>query len=216
MYKVDLHTHSVGSPDGGLTAQDYRQMLASEKLHSIAVTDHNTIDFAQKLHKQLGNQIIIGEEITTAEGELIGLYLTEVVPAGLSALETAEKIHAQGGLVYVPHPFETVRKGLPLHVLEQIGKEVDIVETRNGRAVFQNRSVEAKAWAAKHKKSGAASSDTHGRSGWSKTYSLVAEVPTRESLVGLLHEGEYEFAAPGLRGVLYPKVNRLKKKLRRA
>lgn len=216
MYKIDLHTHSAGSPDGGLQVRDYQRMLAAGGLNVIAVTDHDTIAFARKLHQQLGEQIIVGEEISTAQGELIGLYLQDVVPAGLSAIETAKKIHAQGGLVYVPHPFETVRKGLSLEVLNQIVSEIDIVETHNGRAVFQNRSAVAERWAETHAVPGAASSDAHGRSGWGKTYSLVSELPTRKTLPKLLHAGSLRVGSPGVRGVLYPKMNRLRKKIRHA
>jgi predicted metal-dependent phosphoesterase TrpH len=213
MFKVDLHTHSQGSPDGGLTRGDYQRMLTSGKLDFIAVTDHDSIAFAQELHQDLGEQIIVGEEITTADGELIGLYLKEKIPAGLMAPEAAKAIHAQGGLVYVPHPFETVRKGLSLAVLEEIAPEVDIVETKNGRAVFQNRSEQTLAWSKKKQLPGAASSDAHGRHGWGKTFSVVSQVPTRDNLSGLLTKAEYHAGSPGLRGVMHPKINRLRKKL---
>ncbi len=69
MFKVDLHTHSIASPDGGLTAQDYLQFLENEDLQAIAITDHDTITFARDLHAQLGARIIVGEEITTTEHE---------------------------------------------------------------------------------------------------------------------------------------------------
>src|SRR6266581_840040 len=120
MFKLDLHTHSQGSPDGGLTRGDYQRMLVSGKLDFIAVTDHDSIEFASALYEQLGSQIIVGEEVTTANGELIGLYLKQRVLPGRSAVDTVELIHTQGGLVYVPHPFETVRKGLSLESLEEI------------------------------------------------------------------------------------------------
>src|SRR5262245_43185713 len=111
--KIDLHTHSIASPDRSLSAKNYQKMLASGKLDYVAVTDHNVIDFARILHDQLGEQIIVGEEIATSEGEIIGLYLTSVVPSGLSAAETVRAIKDQDGLVYIPHPFETLRNGLP-------------------------------------------------------------------------------------------------------
>jgi len=213
MYKLDLHTHSTASPDGGLSYNDYREMLASGKLDFIGVTDHNTIEFAHELHKSLGDQIIIGEEITTAEGEIIGLYLQDKIPAGMSVVEAAKAIHDRGGLVYVPHPFETVRKGLSRAALDEITQYVAIVETRNGRAVFQNRSVEAIAWAKEHRVPGAASSDSHGRHGWGRTFSVIAEPPTRDTLAELLRDATHQASFPGLRGVLHPKMNRLRKRL---
>lgn len=214
MYKIDLHTHSLGSPDGGLTLKVYRRMLGSGDLDFIAVTDHNSIELAKKIHAELGEKIIIGEEVTAREGELIGLYLKSEIPAGMSAAETVKAIHDQGGLVYVPHPFETVRKGLPLEVLRRIAEQVDIVEIHNGRAIFKNKTKEAKDWADAHGKPMAASSDAHGWHGWGKTYSIITEAPTRSNLPELLRQVKHQVGSPGLRGVLYPKINRLRKKFR--
>ena len=210
MIKIDLHTHSVASPDGSLTAVHYQRALG--RLDVIAVTDHNRIDFAQKLQTELGERIIVGEEITTLEGEIVGLYLQTSIPAGLSAVETVRQIHAQGALVYIPHPFETVRKGLSRRVLDTIAKQVDIVEVHNGRAIFQNRSQEAAKWAEQHHIARAASSDTHGWHGWGKTYSQVAKIPTPETLPLLLAKASFATGKVGIRGILYPKFNRLRGK----
>jgi predicted metal-dependent phosphoesterase TrpH len=214
MYKIDLHTHSVASPDGSLRAAHYRRALAG-KLDVIAVTDHDSIAFAQQLQAELGERIIVGEEISTLEGEIVGLYLQGLIPPGLSAVETAKRIKEQGGLVYIPHPFETVRKGLPREALDTIADRVDIVETHNGRAVFQNRSAAASVWAKEHTKAQAASSDAHGWHGWGGTYSSVNKLPTRETLSKLLGDAQFVTGNVGARGVLYPKLNRLRSKLRK-
>ena len=214
MLKVDLHTHSHMSPDGSLQIADYQSMLDRGGLDYIAVTDHNTIDCALKAKEELGDKIIVGEEITAREGEIVGLYLSSAIPAGLSAAETADLIHQQGGLVYVPHPFETVRKGLPLEVLEGIASAVDIVEIHNGRAIFQDKTSRAIDWAKLYQLPGAASSDAHGKHGWGKTYSIIEEAPTKEKLAEQLYHATYQVGSPGVSGVLYPKVNRIKKKLR--
>jgi len=216
-YKVDFHTHTEASPDGALQLADYERLLQHGKLHCIAITDHNTTEMAFWLQSKLGSDhIIIGEEITAKEGELIGLYLKKTVPAGLSAAETVERIHAQGGLVYVPHPFETVRKGLSPHVLNEIADQVDIIEVHNGRAVFQNYTKQARSWSERHSVPGAAASDAHGRAGWGKTFTILPAMPTRDTLLKLLGEASYERHAPGVRGVLYPKLNRIRKRSRRA
>lgn len=209
MVRVDLHTHSTASPDGGITADTYKHMLTSGRLDVVAVTDHNRIDFAVKLHQELGDVIIVGEEITATEGEIIGLYLSEVVAPGLSAAETAKLIHMQGGLVYIPHPFETARKGLPLRTLDQIAGQVDIVETYNGRTL-QDRSALAQNWADEHGITGASSSDAHGKRGWGNTASVVAERPIRETLIRLLSSATYDTVSTGTIGRFYPKLNRLR------
>lgn len=210
MYKIDLHTHSYGSPDGGLRLRHYQRVLDDGLLDFIAVTDHNRIDIAQEIQAALGRQIIVGEEITTTAGEIIGLYLKQAIPAGLTPQETIARIKAQKGLVYIPHPFETVRKGIPEPVLKKIAKDVDILEVHNGRAVFQNHSNRANRWVKDNNRVGASSSDAHGFRGWGKTYSCIEGKPTRENLVTLLSEASYAVHAPGVIGLLYPKLNRAK------
>ncbi|HSX17576.1 MAG TPA: PHP-associated domain-containing protein [Patescibacteria group bacterium] len=211
MLAVDLHTHSIASPDGSLTVDHYRRMLTTKHLDYIAITDHNRIDIAQQIQATLGSQIIIGEEITAVEGEVIGLFLREVVPKGLPLAETVRQIHAQGGLVYLPHPFETARKGVSAAALAPLVDQIDIVETHNGRAVFQNKSRQAETWATANNKPGAASSDAHGWHGWGKTYSMIDRTPTPETLASSLRAAQYRVRGPGLRGMLYPKYNRLRK-----
>jgi predicted metal-dependent phosphoesterase TrpH len=215
MPKLDLHTHSSASPDGGISAQDYRQLVKSGRLDYIAVTDHDRIDFALELQATLGNHIIVGQEITTAQGEIIGLYLKQAIPAGLSALATVQAITKQGGLVYIPHPFETVRKGMTKEVLDTLADFVDIVEVHNGRAVFQNKGAEAAAWARLHNKVGAASSDAHGSKGIGSSFTTVSENPTQLNLVKNLVSAQLSTTRPPLVSLLYPKLNRLRGKLRK-
>lgn len=213
MYKVDLHTHSEASPDGGITAEQYAEILQNEALDFVAITDHDRIDFALGLHKALGDKIIVGQEITTAEGELIGLYLKELVKPHTSAKEAALAIRAQGGLVYVPHPFETTRNGLQQDVLDTLVDVIDIIEVQNGRAITKKHSIQAATWAKIHGKTGAASSDAHGKKGIGHTYSIVSEVPSRGNLVSVIKMTSLTYKRPPLRTFLYPKMNRSLKKV---
>lgn len=209
-YKIDLHTHSHASPDGSLTEADYRRMLDSGQLDYIAVTDHNTADFAIELHKKLGDRIIIGEEIRTSKGEIIGLYLQKTVPMMMSLQETVAEIRRQGGLICIPHPFENVRRGMQIKDLDEIGDEIDMIEVHNGRAVFQNKSKDAYAWAKLHSCLGVANSDSHAVPGWGKTYTIIPGKPSRETLLQLVAEAEYQTGFPGVKAVLYPKLNKFK------
>ncbi len=212
MHKVDLHTHSFVSPDGSLTADDYKHMLLTEKLNFIAVTDHNEVSFALKLHAEIGDRIIVGEEIMTSEGEIIGLFLQERIEPYLSPEETIAKIKVQNGLVYIPHPFESSRRsGVSEATLSRIVKDVDILEIYNGRAYIQDKSKQARLWADEHFKPGAASSDAHGRLGWGKTYSSILAPATRQSLVHLISSAELSERRVGLRGAMYPAINRTRK-----
>jgi predicted metal-dependent phosphoesterase TrpH len=211
-YAIDLHTHSLASPDGSLTADDYRSILQQGRLQYIAVTDHDTVDFALQLHQELGDTIIVGEEISTGQGEIIGLYLTKTIPPTATAAQAVRAIKDQGGLVYIPHPFETVRKGITPDALHRIAHDVDIIEVHNGRAIFQNFAHDAALWGKTHNIPGAASSDAHGKAGWGRTCSVIEEIPSRDNLTSLLGFAVLNRGFVGARGLLYPKVNRLRKR----
>lgn len=213
MYRVDLHTHSTASPDGSIRPEQFKHVLATKRLDFIAITDHNRIDLAEQLNLELGDAIIVGEEITTTSGEIIGLFLQRPVQSGLTPLETVQAIKAQDGLVYIPHPFETVRKGVTKGVLDQIAGTVDIIEVHNGRAVFQNRGPQAAAWAKMHHTIRAASSDAHGMKGLGRTFTEVEKPLTRDNFLQTLGSGHLYTARPPLTTLVYPKINRLRRRL---
>lgn len=214
MIRVDLHTHSYASPDGGLTLADYRKALRLRLLNFVAITDHNTIEAARAIHKVLGDRIIVGEEIKTTEGEIVGLYLKKAIPAGMSAQEAVAEIKRQKGLVYIPHPFETIRSGISEHTLHAIAQDVDIIELHNGRAVLQNRSRGARAWVELTKIAAASSSDAHNFSGLGRTFTSLPHPPTRNTLVELLQAASHHNSRPRLSAVTAPKRNRIRKFVR--
>ena len=212
MFKADLHTHSDYSHDGGISLEQYQHILNANILDCIAITDHNRVDHALAIQQILGTQVIVGEEILTTVGEIIGLYLTERIPPGLTAQETIQQIKAQHGIVYIPHPFETVRKGLHPATLEEIQSQIDIIEVCNGRAFLQNKSAQTVVWARLNHLCGAASSDAHGLHGLGRTYTALSEQPTHDTLLTLLQNGIPITARPTIRSLLYPKYHRMRKK----
>ncbi len=209
--KADFHTHSATSPDGGIRKQQYRKLLNDQLLDFVAITDHNSITFALELGEEFSNKVIVGEEIMTTDGEIIGLFIGAKVSPGLTPKETADEIKKQGGLVYIPHPFETVRSGITASSLDDIKGYVDIIEVHNGRAVFQNFSSKAIDWATKNGVAMAASSDAHGLKGIGATYSVLGGVPDVTNLVELLKNAKLVNSRPPLRTLLYPKANKLRK-----
>lgn len=213
MYKVDFHTHSTASHDGGISPDQYRHALDGGLLDCVAITDHGRIDTAQALHDELGESIIVGEEIMTRDGEIIGLFLNKPIRQGLSPQETVQMIRDQDGIVYIPHPFETVRKGLHPEILEEL--DIDIMEVCNGRAFVQNRSQQAVVWARLNHTPGAAASDAHGKRGLGKTYTHLPELPTRDSLISLMKHARIVTDRPTIRSLLYPKYHTLRKKVLR-
>jgi predicted metal-dependent phosphoesterase TrpH len=215
MIRLDLHSHSEASLDGGITPEQYAEILQNEILDVIAITDHNRIDFAKGMQKALGRErIIIGEEIATTDGEIIGLYLSTKIEPGMSAIETIDAIHAQNGLVYIPHPFEKHRSAIQLDKLNEITEMVDIIESYNGRALSNKHSVTANTWAVKNKIQSVASSDAHGLAGIGFTYTTIQNLPTKETLVLELQNANIAHNRPPIRSFFYPKYNRFKNYLK--
>lgn len=218
MFRIDLHTHSSISPDGGIKPEQYRKLLEDGIMDYIAVTDHNEISAAQEIQKEHGKHIIVGEEIMTTKGELVGLFLKKRVAPGQTPLKTAQEIKAQGGVVYVPHPFETARSGLQEEDLRTIAKLVDIMEVYNGRAlpVVQDKSSEALAWAREQKCAVAASSDAHSKRGIGHTYTTIKEPLESRDDLNVMQQAHLVKALPPVHTLLSPKYNRLQKKVRKS
>lgn len=130
--RIDLHVHSSASHDCLVPPERMAEAAQRLGLSPVVLTDHDTIAGALYL-RESGVPVIVGQEITTADGELIGLFLEEAVPRGLAATDTVRAIKEQGGLVYVQHPYDRYRKHLHEEVLEQIARDIDIVEVFNAR-----------------------------------------------------------------------------------
>lgn len=215
-YNIDLHCHTSASPDGSLNEKDFKRAFDNGRLDVVAVTDHDTIEGAQQLQETFGrDRIIVGEEISTSQGEIIGLYLSELVKKGMTAVETVAAIKKQGGVVYIPHPFEKGRSGVTMAVLDQIMDDVDIIEVVNGRSFSAKARKEAVVKSRVHNLAPAASSDAHGRIGWGRVYTVIPEMPNPDkpqSLVELLHRGVPNGNLNGVVSYAYPKRNRWSRK----
>jgi predicted metal-dependent phosphoesterase TrpH len=102
-------------------------------LSPVFLTDHDSIDGALEL-RVADVRVVVGEEVATADGELIGLFLNEAIPAGLPATEAVRRIKDQGGLVYLEHPYDSSRRRLREEAIERVADLIDIVEVFNGRS----------------------------------------------------------------------------------
>jgi predicted metal-dependent phosphoesterase TrpH len=134
-------------------------------LGAIAVTDHNEISGAleaQAKAESYGVKVIVSEEVKTAsQGEVIGLFLTEKIPRGLSLQETIGEIRRQGGLVYVPHPFDRMHSVPDYEHLLAIVDDIDAIEVYNPRVAIGSFNEEAARFAAKYRIVAGAGSDSH-------------------------------------------------------
>ena len=105
---IELHCHTSASFDSLANPDAVARAAVARGLTHLAVTDHDRIDAALRLRDAApsGLTIIVGEEVKSADGDMIALFLREAVPPGLSAVETIAAVREQGGLVGVPHPFD--------------------------------------------------------------------------------------------------------------
>jgi len=128
----------------------------------VAVTDHNTITGALAFHACAPERFLVGEEIKTACGDLLALFITEGIPPGLSPEETIARVHAQGGLVGAAHPLDHSRsEAMGLEKLESIRQNLDFLEVFNARVVFRADNRRAREMAARWGLPGSAGSDAH-------------------------------------------------------
>ena len=136
-------------------------------LGAIAITDHNEISGAlEAVAKAEGIKVIVGEEVKTAtQGEVIGLFLSEKIPRGMSLAETIAEIRRQGGLVYVPHPFDRMHAVPGYEHLLAILDEIDVIEIFNPRVAIGSFNEEAARFAGKYRLTAAAGSDAHVAAG---------------------------------------------------
>lgn len=157
-----MHIHTKYSKDGFLTANQLVRSCRKKGLNSIAICDHNTIKGALEFKNEVNVKIIVGEEIETEQGEIIGLFLKDEVPSGLSVLKTIEMIKEQGSIVYVPHPFDGFRKSMiGITVLERIVDKIDVIEVFNSRSLFMQANENALRFAKQHNIIPAVGSDAH-------------------------------------------------------
>jgi predicted metal-dependent phosphoesterase TrpH len=189
--RVDMHTHTEYSPDSRTPVGVQAAAIKAAGLHVVCATDHNTIEGALRLREIAdGFRVIIGEEVSTRDGDMIGLFLEKAVPRGLPAEETIARIHDQGGLVSVPHPFSRNRLfHLRRDALERVWKDIDCIEVFNAREAFTRDNVRAAAFAKEKGIPGAVGSDAHRASEIGGAWVEVEDFVGREDFIGALREG---------------------------
>ena len=159
----DLHMHTSWSHDCAIEVPDLLTHAETEGLGAIAITDHNVFGGAlEALAATTSLTVIPGEEIKTdGQGEVIGLFLTEEIPRGLPFTDTLAAIHEQGGVVYLPHPFDRMHSIPDAATLRLHLDEIDIFEVYNARLLFEAYNEEALRFASKYGLTMGAGSDAH-------------------------------------------------------
>ena len=162
---ADLHMHTSRSHDCSIEVDELLDHAEAEGLGAIAVTDHNVFGGAlEAVEKARGRKLIVipGEEVKTQDqGEVIGLFLKEEIPRGMSFGETVEAIRAQKGIVYLPHPFDRMHAIPEPATIHRHLAEIDVFEIYNARLLFENYNDEAERFARKYNLLAGAGSDAH-------------------------------------------------------
>jgi len=189
--RVDLHVHTKYSGDCTFQPEKLIEFCKKNKIECIAVTDHDTTEGAFIVQKMAPFKVIIGEEIRTLDGEIIGLFLKEMVPSGLSSEETIKRIKDQGGLVSVPHPFSYFRReAIDTEKLEQICDQIDIVECYNGRNFLFFENARAIKFASEKNKIMGAGSDSHHQTEIGNVYIEMKDFNSKEEFLESLKKGK--------------------------
>lgn len=184
--KAEFHIHTTYSKDSILNKYFLFLICKLKKISCIAITDHNEVAGALKykdFFEKHSIKVIVGEEIFTEDGEIIGLYLTEKILPNLSVEETIQEIRKQNGLVYIPHPYDEKRYKtvLKLEKLEKIVEQVDFIECHNGRNVKESYSERQNELAEKYNLRKIIGSDAHTFYEVGRNYCLVNSI-NRENI----------------------------------
>jgi predicted metal-dependent phosphoesterase TrpH len=189
--RVDMHTHCEASPDSRTPIAEQARAVRAARIDVICATDHNTIEGALRLRELAdGFRVVIGEEISSRDGEIIGLFLERAVPRDLSGEETIARIHDQGGLVVVPHPFSMNRRyHMKRASLDRLRTHIDALEIFNAReAIFLNNRSAA-AYAKQHDIVGTAGSDAHRAAEIGRAFVEMPDFAGRGDFLSSLKQG---------------------------
>lgn len=184
MLKIEVHVHTRYSKDSIMCFWPLYLKCIACGISIIAITEHNNVDgglrFSEFCKKRGGKvSVIVGEEVFTSQGEIIGLFLKEAIPPGLTAKETIEQIKLQGGVVCVPHPFDLKRKKTVLQesAISENRNDIDCIEIHNGRNISPDFSEKQYAIAQKYSIRPIIGSDAHTLIETGRNYMTIQNIP---------------------------------------
>ena len=184
--KLDLHVHTVYSPDSLITVKQLVFWAKKRGLTGVAVTDHDCVEGALKFARETDFFIIPGTEVSSRDGHVVGLNVCETIPKGLSAVETVERIHEVGGVAVACHPFALFKGSIGRRVTSKF----DAVETINASAMPFKRSVrKAEEVAARFKLPRVAGTDAHYAPAIGFAYTIVDSEPNVDAVVNSIKNG---------------------------
>lgn len=214
MIKADLHIHTTYSMDCTMPLEKIISRCLEVGINCLGVADHNTIAGALKLKEMAPFSIIVGEEILTLNGEVIGFFLTQEIPSKLSIEETVAQIKAQNGLVCIPHPYDRLRVSVFRdQISEDIMSDVDIIEVFNARSLSPGSSTKAAQLVQKYGKLASAGSDAHTLPEIGNAYVEMPKFNDKEEFLASLAKGKISGNKSSPTAYFVSTWNKLKKRL---
>ena len=158
-----MHSHTMWSGDSTTTPDEIADAVTAAGIDVLCITDHNAIKGAVDLVDRLSCRVIVGEELRTHAGEIIGLFLDERIPVGVPPDDAARAIRAQGGIVYIPHPYDPMRRNISAVALDALIDNglVDAIEVINAKTSLNSLNMRAATTARTHQLAAGAGSDAH-------------------------------------------------------
>jgi len=191
--RVELHVHTRLSKDSLADPEKILARCETLGIDLIAITDHNEIDAALALHARAPERVIVGEEVETTQGELLGYFMSERVPGGLDPMEAIARLKAQGAVISVPHPLDTPRSThWEVEELEKIVPYVDAIEVFNARCLSNIYNQRALAFAKKNGLLQTAGSDAHSLWELGRATMLMPQFDDPESFKEALRESDID------------------------
>jgi predicted metal-dependent phosphoesterase TrpH len=193
--RLDLHNHTRFSSDGLMSPATLLETARVKGIGCIAVTDHNTVEGALEAVALSDAdlflpRVIPGIELSTLDGEIVGLYVWDDIRPGLPLVEAVELIRGLGGLVYLPHPYDVLRRGtISRRARSRAAELSDVIEVANGRSLGPRAGDKASRLAGFLGKPGGAGSDAHREAEVGLAWVEVEAYPTRDTLVSLVAAG---------------------------
>ncbi|MEM7273974.1 MAG: PHP-associated domain-containing protein [Actinomycetota bacterium] len=189
--RVDCHSHTMWSGDCTTTPDELAAAVEASGIDVLCITDHNAVAGAFELFDKLPCRVIVGEELRVGSGELIGLFLTERLPQGIPLLEAARRIRDQGGVVYIPHPFDPLRNCLRAEDIDLLVSEglVDGIEGWNGKTSLTSLQVKAQEYGAANGLFIGAGSDAHVPDALGAAYVEMPDFDGPEQFLALIGQG---------------------------